>query len=1041
MEFIIKEQILNVAKHHIDSYDAFLDTRLNVLLEAMCKKTDDTTYISHEICIPKKYQESSLEDLMKNRETYTCTIKIIYHKKITEKQQKGVKHKTVPTKTVQETKSIVTMPMMVNSKYCSFKKQNKLSSFDIGGYFIINGLEKILITKEDIAYNRLYEMKIEDNVHIFKYDSAKEIEVGKPQQLTLKWNYVDEKISLQIEFIQIENFPLFILFRALGVESDKDIITLILGPYSDMNEPLYRPLIGLLSNSMQEACFITTQEQAIRFMYNLTETKGYSLNFDEGKAVVYDILMYRLLRHVSEEDLSREHIVEQLFYEKAILLGHLTRQILLHILKIDRIPSMDSFELKRLTTPGVLIFNVFRDLMRKTDVDILRDNIITQELNKCFSGGKWGFTDIEIKEHDGIIQMYRSLSYADRISQLCKVRKYVNPSNKNHEIRRVHPTQWGILCPIHSDGSGVGIDKHLALGCVISIDLDHETYQKYLTLVTSKDHVHKIPRGNSTFIGQTLVFINDRLRYCTDDPIKYVNYLRQERVNNDYPSLSVFWNYARNEIWISFTAGRGRRVLQEIDSKKTVYIDTRELNNCRIGSTHQEIHGCLNFSVITLGCPYFNHSSASRISFHTTQFCQALSYPFTNYRKRMDESLGFIYYTQKPIIDTHVNEILTESSMCQGVNVMLCLSSWTGFNQEDAIIINRNALDRGLFMSLYSHTYTFFQDKENNDPREIIKTSSVEKNKIISKNSVLYAYFDSNREKREIKASKLLNDVLGYVEDIHEYEDDMKHVLRIKVRELRFPVIGDKLASRHSQKGLIGTIMDEIDLPFTQEGVYPDVLCNPHSFPKRMTVSQFIEMDKTFSILTELKENVPYQILPFSDVNVKDNTTSSSSSSMVTMYNGISGGKLLDRVNLSSVYYLRLKHMVDDKMHARRRGRKDPLTRQPVQGRSKEGGFRVGEMETWCLVSHGISHMLTHMFTSLSDEYYMPIDKETRLIKKNNFDYEYDTYVKVPYCYKLLMQELESIGISTKIITENDYQRFLCDRRPFPTSPEDGAFP
>jgi DNA-directed RNA polymerase beta subunit len=333
-----------------------------------------------------------------------------------------------------------------------------------------------------------------------------------------------------------------------------------------------------------------------------------------------------------------------------------------------------------------------------------------------------------------------------------------------------------------------------------------------------------------------------------------------------------------------------------------------------------EIHPSTMFGTSMSLIPYPEHNQGARNIFASSMVKQAM-------QMRIDaDSIEskVLEYAQKPLVSTAVADILGINEFPNGINVLVAIMSYTGYNQEDAIIVKKSALDRGLFRSIYNKRYS----------RDRLAGS------IVVEPPTLTQPF--------VRGSKVIQEVL-IVEGLAE-----KKVTRIYVTPPngihRSPVVGDKLASRHAQKGVIGLILEEENMPFTESGITPDLIINPHSIPSRMTVGQVIEamVGVECSVTGTFADGTPFTDKKLDDIQGK----------YEIMYNGMTGEKFESPCAIGIVYYMALKHQVEDKLYIRWKGPRNALSRQPVSGKARGGGLRFGEMEYDCLVAHGAAHMI-----------------------------------------------------------------------------------
>ncbi|OIR57198.1 MAG: DNA-directed RNA polymerase II subunit RPB2 [Amphiamblys sp. WSBS2006] len=486
-------------------------------------------------------------------------------------------------------------------------------------------------------------------------------------------------------------------------------------------------------------------------------------------------------------------------------------------------------------------------------------------------------------------------------------------------------------------------------------------------------------------------------------------------------------------------------------------LDESSRSGASIRYTHCEVHPTAILGISASMIPFSDHNQSPRNTYQLAMAKQAMGVSLTNYQNRLDTTTNILYYPQKPHVTTHAMKYLHFRELPAGQNPVVAIMCFTGYNQEDSLIFSQSAVDRGLFRSFL---YTTYFDQENRvgatqkesfekqDPRTSLwmKTKSydklesdglvapgtrvTEKDIIIGKAAPLLEKSDElgqrTREHRSCDASTALKaTTIGIVDSvILSTNTEGNRFTKTCVRSKREPQVGDKFASRHGQKGTIGMLYRQEDMPFTQEGVIPDIIINPHAIPSRMTIGHLIEclLGKVSACL-----GVEGNASPFTDVTVDGISEALcgcgyQKRGYEIFYNPMTGHKFEAQIFFGPIYYQRLKHMVDDKIHARARGPVQIMTRQPVEGRSRDGGLRFGEMERDCIISHGASFFLKERLCDVSDAYNVHVCNLCGLFavanrRRNTYECNICqnkteiTEVCLPYAFKLMVQELLSMGI------------------------------
>jgi DNA-directed RNA polymerase beta subunit len=460
-----------------------------------------------------------------------------------------------------------------------------------------------------------------------------------------------------------------------------------------------------------------------------------------------------------------------------------------------------------------------------------------------------------------------------------------------------------------------------------------------------------------------------------------------------------------------------------------------------------------------------NHSFIAGNNFlssNCAQGKQAMGVYVTNYENRMDKTAYVLNYPTRPLVDTRIMNMLQLNKIPSGTNVIVAIMTHTGYNQEDSLLFNKGSIDRGLFVTTIYHTEKDEDKQKVNGDEEIrckpdpSKTKGMKMgnyNKVNSKGVIPENTIVENRDIIISKITPIKENRNDHTKVI-KFEDQSKiyrtaeesyidknyidrngegyNFAKVRIRTVRKPVIGDKFSSRHGQKGTIGNIIPECDMPFTKNGVKPDIIINPHAIPSRMTIGQLKEtvLGKVLLELGLFGDGTSFGQFDVKDICKELIKLGYESNGNEIMYNGLTGEQLECSVFIGPVFYQRLKHMVNDKAHSRSIGPMVNLTRQPAEGRSRDGGLRFGEMERDCCVSHGASRFTRERLYDVSDKYSVYICKKCGLIASYNdkmhihhcktCDNRSDfSCVEIPYACKLLFQELNTMNIAPRIMTEH----------------------
>ncbi len=591
------------------------------------------------------------------------------------------------------------------------------------------------------------------------------------------------------------------------------------------------------------------------------------------------------------------------------------------------------------------------------------------------------------------------------------------------------------------------------------------------------------------------VYISGKYVGTVDNPKEFIDQIKTERRLGNLPiDLNIQYDEDYDQVIIETSKGRvsrplilvkdgkpllTERHLQQLEKNEiswndlvsqgiVEYLDASEEENALVAFYAEELtpeHNYLEVAplamvgFVTSLVPFGQHNQGVRMIQGSKNQKQAMGIYMANFHQRLDMDVHLLHYPQKPIVKTIMHDVSNYEKHAAGQNLVVAIMAFEGYNIEDAIIVNKASIDRGMGRSTYYRPVfaeelrysggltdkICIPDKDVSGYRSekeyrlleedgIVFTEAVVKegDVVIGKVSpprflsAIEDYTLGGSSRRESSVA-LKHGEQGIIDMVVLTETEAgNRLVAVKVREPKIPEIGDKFTSRHGQKGVIGMIYNEEDMPFTASGIKPDIIFSPHSVPSRMTVAHLIELlaGKVGALAGRYIDGTMFDSEKPEDLRKELLKLGFRDDGSEVMYDPVTGKRYLARIFVGDMYYLRLKHIVANKMHARARGPVQLLTRQPTEGKAREGGLRLGEMEKDTFVAHGASLLLKERFSS--DSTVIPVCNNCGLIAIH--DYRKDKvycpvcgdkadirFVEVSYAFKLLLDELKSLYVYPKL--------------------------
>lgn len=981
---------------------------------------------------------------------------------------------------------IAKIPIMVGSSKCNLynlSKEEKINQgeceHDHGGYFIIRGKERCLVSQERMNYNEVYSFEPKSGQLCDSVSEIRSISEETKHSVYIQMRLAnDNQIVVSIPYIQ-NDIPLGYVFMAYGrtVEDIKGLFTRF---FEKDLEQYYRPIILQMVR-------IRTTENAINF---IAENSASIVMKENRKKFVIQILDNEIFPHLG---ISSNNDIKIIFLTKML-------SKLIHVIFKKRVhDNRDHLNNKRLEMCGCLISDLFRTLFKRyiktisinlekrQDIVCIMNKIsmITLGLNHCFATGSWGVPKSNFLRL-GVSQILSRLTNASYMSHLLRVLIPIGKEAKNIKVRQIHTSSIGYYCPMETpEGQQAGIVKNLVPFVKITKqynlcfirDIIYKTtflendFSKLYTITKDKDND---PGKSKPF----LILLNGCIvGYTFSHQEVLANFYLYKKNNVFIVDVSISLRMEDYEIHIFCDEGRLLRPVfhrekfpslqdimdksfsQLVSEKYIIYLDSYEIENRTIAmnysefSSHSyydtlEIHPSLMTGYSVHLIPFPHHTQSPRVTYHCAMGKQAIGLPFTNLHNRVDTINYILSYPQKPLIQSHYSEYNHSDQLAFGQNICVAIMCYSGYNQEDSVICNRAAIDRGLLRCFSYRTIIVEEKKKSTMCTEKIgipdsehrnncfNYSKVDNDGIIKVGSyvgcgdVVIAKVQkiNNKETFYWRDSSVIikSGEEGFVDKVFITSNvEGYRIVKIKIRVSKIPEIGDKVASRCAQKGTISVILDECDMPFTQNGIVPDLILNPLCLPSRMTINQLLETYLSKKALVSWKK---YHSTIFYEKNKEkifklleeDNNDFGNE----VMLNGMTGETFKAKIFIGHTHYHRLKHLVSNKIHSRNNGAFQVLTRQPLEGRSRDGGLRFGEMERDCVIAHGNSRFLRERLFEVSDYFEIYVCANCGNIPHKtdfcHFCKKKDQIKKcpIPYACKLLFQQLIALGLKINIFTK-----------------------
>jgi DNA-directed RNA polymerase II subunit RPB2 len=990
--------------------------------------------------------------------------------------------------------------------------------YDPFGYFLIHGSERTILCQEKVADNRImifynkktsakYSFSAEmKSLHESFTTPPKKLEV----RVNVKFNGLGYPLTVCVPRFK-EDLPLMVMFRAFGIDSDEEIANIICpsGEYVELLGASFKECADVKVYNREDAInylvhhlqYGTTSEDKHGYVRSLLDTEylphvkfGGDKSTHEvinSRKILLTAWLVRRLLLASEGVINvddRDAYPNKRVVTPGALLTHLFRQLFQKVCKDIRskfVHEVNNDTWKKGDVPRPLeilnVNNLYKILKVSTIEGKLKQSLATG--NFTVQGLGTSTSAMSNATKVGVSQVLNRLSYSATLSHLRRIQTPVEKSGKLLAPRKLHGTSWGYVCPVETpEGHSVGIVKSMSMLTSIT---QHTPSAVVIAVLENIPDLKWVKSIKDNYSG-TMIILNGVIVAYSQNPSNVHEYLRSaKRKFALHPHTGISWNIRDYIINIETDSGRFVRPLYRVENKAIIpgptanstwndwirsnieYIDPCETEVVRVAMTqseitavhtHCEIHPTLIIGHMANSIPFSDHNQSPRNTYQSAMGKQAIGIFARNYARRLDKNGYILCSPMRPFVETRMMNTLKTHEMPSGDNIMVAIGCYGGYNQEDSVILNKGAINRGLFRTLY---YTIYKDEEHRNissgkeekftrPRREntrgFKTSSYHGvgdngvpilNSIIKENDVVIGKVtsiknDANGYQYRDSSSTHKNSENCRVDGVwQDRNSDGYPFVKVRVVSERVPEIGDKFSSRHGQKGTCGIMLNEEDMPYTASGLRPDLIMNPHAVPSRMTIAQLMETmyGKVCTEKGTLGDGTPYSHLPVENIREQLLSLGMHPYGNEILYNGQTGEMMEAEIFMGPTFYQRLKHMVIDKKHSRARGPIVSLTRQPCEGRSRDGGLRVGEMERDCMLSHGASVFTKERLMDVSDPFTTGFCKSCGTLAVVNpveniyhcgtcgvqTQFEMKT---IPYAVKLWSQELEAMHIVPRMVFE-----------------------
>ncbi|KAH0442245.1 DNA-directed RNA polymerase iii 130 kda polypeptide [Colletotrichum camelliae] len=1120
-------KVKGLVKQHIDSYNFFVENEIKEIVRAnriIRSDVNSSFWLEFTDIRVEKPSRVDFNDIRAQNEVtpMECRLRDMTYAAPIMVDIAYIRDKS---KIVRKNVPLGRLPVMLKSSICrlggatnaEMSRMNECP-LDPGGYFIINGTEKVILIQEQLSKNRVIVEADEKNNIITASVTSSTHERKSKTYVTLK----KDRILLTANIL-VEGIPIVIILKALGGLSDYEIMQLVAGDNGKYQDEF------LVQFEEATKVGVYTQQQALEYIGARVKMGKSRVPFSaqvrrNHVEEALDALANLIIAHVPIEGLD--------FYPKAVYVAFMTRRVLMAQSNLSLVDDRDFVGNKRLELAGQLLSLLFEDLFKqfcgnvKSSIDkvLKKDNravpldavnmisnhanMIGQGINRAIQTGNWTVKRFNMNRA-GVTHVLSRLSYISALGMMTRISSQFEKTRKVSGPRALQPSQWGMLCTSDTpEGEACGLVKNLALMTHITTNVEEEPVKRWVfTLDAGVEPIRNFSGGEMHREGSFVIHINGTPFALTRYPKRFAGKFRTMRRRGWIsPFVSIHINNHFNAVHIATDEGRicrpyiivkngkpklkaehlrllqlGKATFDDFLTHGIVeYLDVNEENDTLVAlyetdvtmtTTHMEIEPFTVLGAVAGLIPFPHHNQSPRNTYQCAMGKQAIGAIAYNQFNRIDTLLYTLVYPQRPMVISKTIQLVNYDKLPAGQNATVIVMSYSGYDIEDALVLNKASCDRGFGRCQVFRKYTAELQKYPNGRRERIgdpvndENGRTKKHEALDDDGLAIVGYKINSGETMIKKETPLDTGstgIGMDRGPSEFRDSsisyriadpayidkvmVSHteretmVVKVQTRQTRRPELGDKFSSRHGQKGVVGIIVDQEDLPFSDTGLVPDIIMNPHGFPSRMTVGKLLEcLTGKASVLDGRKDygfGDAFRSHPLEQMSAAlvDHGFSWEGKDYFT--SGITGEPLEAYIFNGPIYYQRLKHMVQDKMHSRSRGPRAILTRQPTEGRSRDGGLRLGEMERDCLIAYGASQLLLERLMISSDGTQLDICQQCGLFGYKGYCHTCKstrevTQMTMPYAAKLLVQELISMNVGVRLQ--------LADEFPHPRSAPSGV--